>query len=56
MSGTLPPAIPTQLQERRRDLSAVGSGDAAWEQEDALKVIEALTGSGVAILGGDVGG
>jgi hypothetical protein len=54
MSGTLPPGIPSQLHERRRDLSALGSADTAWEYQDALQVIEALTGSGVAILGGDV--
>jgi hypothetical protein len=50
----LPKTIPQAFLSRRRSLEALGLGDPAWQINDAKDLMQALRGTTVAVLGGDI--
>ena len=48
------PLFPPQFLAAGISLEHIGVANLAWRREDALSIIEALHGTGVAVLGGDV--
>ena len=49
-----PHAVSEVFESRKRSLDSLGINDPAWELHDARLLVQALTGTPVAILGGDV--
>jgi hypothetical protein len=50
----LPPEISTDLARRAIDVASDGNHDPAWTGEDVISVLDALHGTLLAVLGGDV--
>ena len=48
------PLFPSQFLPNGLSLEHIGVANLAWRREDALAILEALQGTSIAVLGGDV--